>query len=396
MANPSLDSLVAKGYLPNYQLSRLEPDASFSHTANAYENGIVAVAMPNRDSLFALLSLSKPFANLLALKLIDDGEFSYDDPLYKFLPQFRELQVLEPKDGSRRPASKPILIKHLLLHTSGFSQNTDFMGFGPIAEKYKSANIFGVECLSSESTEPIDEVITRLAALPLQKEPGEAFGYSVATDVLAAVIEVVTHNEYETVLNDKLLVPLAMRDTHMRVPQDKRHRVMQLYQPLFKTYPVPGDYQRYQPLASLSEKTVNAGMNPGCTAGGQGLVSTMSDMQKFLRFLANDLTFPDGGRFVSDATASTFFTHQLEPGLGQSPLSKSLPKTKGEGLSNGLAIHLEEKGGSLKDPSTYKYLYWTGFSGSGIWIEPKTKSGGIFITQLLGSDQFLLPEIVSN
>ena len=118
-------------------------------------------------------------------------------------------------------------------------------------------------------------------------------------------------------------------------------------------------------------------------------------MQIFLQFLLNDMRLENGERYLSGVLLKSFLSHQLSSDLGASPLSRSLPKTKKDGLSYGLAIHLQD-GGVLTDPSTYDYLYWSGFSGSGFWFNADKSIGGIFVSQLFNSDQFLLPGIAEN
>jgi CubicO group peptidase (beta-lactamase class C family) len=118
-------------------------------------------------------------------------------------------------------------------------------------------------------------------------------------------------------------------------------------------------------------------------------------MQIFLQFLLNDMHLESGQQYLTNDLLQSFLSHQLSSHLGTSPLSRSLPKTKGDGLSYGLAIHLQD-GGLLTEPDTYDYLYWSGFSGSGFWFNADRTMGGIFVSQLFNSDQFLLPDIAEN
>ncbi len=124
---------------------------------------------------------------------------------------------------------------------------------------------------------------------------------------------------------------------------------------LVKTYPVPGDYQRYQPLSVFEKKSAKVGEQPGCISAGTGLVSSVEDMQIFLQFLLNDMRLESGERYLTKVLLQSFLSHQLSSDLGTSPLSRSLPKTKRDGLSYGLAIHLQD-GGVLTEPDTYDYL----------------------------------------
>ena len=390
-----LDKLVARGFLPHYQLSTVDSEGVRSYRAKAYVDGLVNITKPEPESLFAMLSLSKPFTNLLALKMVDLGLVKLDDPIEKYLPQLAGVKVSDIVSSASAPSNRKITVSDLLLHTAGFAQNTELMGLGPIAERYRKNDIFGLHCLNGKKQQSLDTIIAKLAALPLQTAPGVAFKYSIATDVLAALLQVVANKPFEKLIAEELFLPIGMNSTAFSVANDKRDDLLPLYQPLVKTYPVPGDYQRYQPLSIFKEKGAKVGEQPGCISAGTGLVSSVEDMQIFLQFLLNDMQLENGERYLSGVLLKSFLSHQLSSDLGTSPLSRSLPKTKKDGLSYGLAIHLQD-GGVLTEPSTYDYLYWSGFSGSGFWFSADKSTGGIFVSQLFNSDQFLLPEIAEN
>ena len=390
-----LDRLVERGFLPHYQLSTVNSKGVSSYRSKAYVDGLVEVTEPQPESLFAMLSLSKPLTNLLALKMVNSGRIKLDDPVEMYLPQLAQVSVITDDRKSANITQNKILIRDLLLHTAGFAQNTELMGLGPIADQYRKDDIFGVSCLHGKEQKSLDVMINRLAAVPLQNEPGTVFKYSVATDVLAAVLEVAFEKPFEQLITQELFVPLGMKNTFFTVPVQERVNLLPLYQPLVKTYPVPGDYQRYQPLSVFSKKGAKVGEQPGCISAGTGLVSSVEDMQIFLQFLLNDMRLESGDAYLNKVVMQSFFTHQLGEDLGNSPLSRSLPRTKRDGLSYGLAIHLED-GGSLAKTTTYDYLYWSGFSGSGFWLNADKSEGGIFVSQLFNSDQFLLPEIAEN
>ena len=196
-----LSQLVEAGFLPNYRLVVVSGEGAQAAYAEHYEQGIVAVESLKADSVVSLLSLSKPITNLLALKLIDEGHLSLDDPLSKFLPQFNSPRV-HNANGTARSASNNIVIRDLLLHTAGFGQNADLLGWGSIANLYADKRIFGLNCLSGSKRERLADVTDRAATLPLASEPGEKFAYSIATDVLGRVVELVDGRSLGCVLNE--------------------------------------------------------------------------------------------------------------------------------------------------------------------------------------------------
>ena len=130
-----LDELVARGFLPHYQLSTVDSDGVRSYRAKAYVDGLVDITEPQPESLFAMLSLSKPFTNLLALKMVDSGRINLDDPIEMYLPELGTAS--EPGNGApnSNTSNRKIIVRDLLLHTAGFAQNTELMGLGAIAER---------------------------------------------------------------------------------------------------------------------------------------------------------------------------------------------------------------------------------------------------------------------
>ena len=122
-----LDSMIAQGHIPNYQVAVVRADGSVSQKAGHYVEGIVSVSAVNTESIISLLSLSKPFTNLLALKLIDVGILQLSEPIAKYLPEFKTV-VTNKKGASEATLVRPILVSDLLLHTAGFSQITDLQG----------------------------------------------------------------------------------------------------------------------------------------------------------------------------------------------------------------------------------------------------------------------------
>ena len=390
-----LSQLVEAGFLPNYRLVVVSGEGAQAAYAEHYEQGIVAVESLKADSVVSLLSLSKPITNLLALKLIDEGHLSLDDPLSKFLPQFNSPQV-HNADGTARSATNNIVIRDLLLHTAGFGQNADLLGWGSIANLYADKRIFGLNCLSGSKLESLADVTDRAASLPLASEPGEKFAYSIATDVLGRVLEIATGESFASLMRKHVVTPLALTDLTFEVPAKKANRIAQLYQPLIKTYPVPGNYQRYEPFNGFETDAENAGMTPGCISPGTGIMASMKDMVRLAEFFLRDLKLENGEPFLSNKLASQIFQHGLAPTLGDKPLRKSFAYAGNDGLSIASLAIRPKKGGDLATVSDHDFYYWSGFSGSGLWVDKSTGTAGVLLTQFYPSDRFLIPKLVAK
>ena len=389
-----LDELVTAGHIPQYQFAFIDSQGSVTESKRHYVNGIVPVEAVSSDTLVALLSLSKPFTSLLALRLIDKGYLQLDSPISNYLPSFKKVSVQGEK--GRVDAVRPILVSDLLLHTAGFAQNAELLGWGEIPNTYKNEGIFGLNCLAGEPKQTLGDVVENLSSLPLVNNPGEKFAYSVATDVLGRVLEVAAQSSFTDLIQEHVKEPLGLTSLTLEVSNDVPTKVAQLYGPLFKSYPVPGSYQRYEAFRQFDVDVVNVGIKPGCVSPGSGLLSNMKDLVHFAKFLLNDMKLKDGSSFLSEKSKRQFFSHQLGEELGKSPLRQSLAYANKDGLTLGsLAIRLKQ-GGSLQDPLTHDYYYWSGFSGSGFWLDKNNNSAGIFVTQLYPNDRFLIPKLVAQ
>lgn len=390
-----LDELVVQGHLPGYRVALVNEQGMLAQKGNHYKNGIVPVEAIDPRSIVSLFSLSKPFTNLLALKLADEGVFRLDDPISMYLPAFESVKI-HSDDDQPVLKTRQILISDLLRHTAGLSQSSDLQGWGPVAQYYRDNDIFGLNCLAGSSSENLSESVLRLTKAPLQTNPGERFSYSVGTDLLGRVMEVATGKTFEALLTKYIAVPLGIDTLTTRVSESNVERVVQLYEPMIKTYPVPGAYQRYQPFSKFEVDVINAGIQPGCVSPGSGLTASVGNLVTFVSFLLNDLRFADGTPFLSDSMLPLVFSGQLGKELGKSPMRRSIAYSRQDNLSMASLAIRTAKEGDLANPEDHDFYYWSGFSGSGLWIDKKTKTGGVFITQLYPSDHFLIPKLINE
>lgn len=236
------------------------------------------------DSIFRICSMSKPIVTLGAMMLYEEGRFELEDPISKYIPEFRDPKVLvTPKDGRPYtiPATQPITIRNLLTHTSGIGYNWD-PALGPL---YKEANIAS-GLLPFDGT--IGENVKRLARLPLLFNPGERWNYGLNVDVLGYLIEVISGKPLDRFLKERIFEPLSMQDTFFYVPQDKLDRLAAAYTwyegkglSRFPDTPItegPFSYSADYPLRGPKK----------LFSGGAGLCSTASDYARFCQLMLNE------------------------------------------------------------------------------------------------------------
>ncbi len=315
------------------------------------------------DHIFRVFSNTKLITSCAALLLFEESRFQLDDPIERFIPQLANRRVLRPGAtslGETEPANGSITIRHLLSHSSGLSYGV----LDPGTSIFKAYNERKV--LNPATT--LADMVDVLADLPLVYHPGTSWQYSVATDVLGRLVEIVSGQGFDKFILSRILGPLGMGDTGFVVPEKSRSRLVAYYagadvmEPmkpgLSRTdgSPYPGAYLR--PVPRLS--------------GGGGLVSTLPDMVALLRSL-----LPGGETLLKPDTIALMMTNQLPDGVWMRfPVVGEL-----RGRAFGLA------GGLILEPSPFDHessigeLYWGGVAGTQWWISPKADVAGLMMTQ---------------
>ena len=240
------------------------------------------------DTIVRIYSMTKPLTSTAIMMLYEEGRFQLDDPISKFIPAFKNPRVYA--GGSRGkidsvPAEREITFRDLLTHTSGLTYG--FMESTPVDAVYRDQKIdFGT------ATASLADVVERLAAVPLIAQPGKAWNYSVATDVLGYLVQVISGQPFDVFLREKVLKPLRMLDTDFIVAKDKQER--------FATCYMPGKDGK---LAVMDDPTKSTYLAPrkGYSGGG-GLAGTAGDYLRFCKFMLNKGEL-DGVRLLAVPTA---------------------------------------------------------------------------------------------
>jgi CubicO group peptidase (beta-lactamase class C family) len=315
------------------------------------------------DHLFRVFSNTKLITSCAALLLFEDSRFRLDDPIEKYIPQLGNCRVLRPGATSideTEPARGSITIRHLLSHSAGLSYGL----FDPGTVMFRAYQQRQV--LSPLKT--LAEMIDTLAELPLVYHPGTSWEYSVATDVVARLVEVVSGQTFDKFIAARILAPLGMVDTGFVVPEKDQSRLAAYYvgadlmDPMkpgltrAENYPWPGAYLRAVPRLD----------------GGGGLVSSLPDMVALIRSL-----LPGGPTLLKPETIALMMTNQLPDGVWMRfPVSGELVG-RGYGLAGGLIVQPSP----LHHPDASGEFYWGGLAGTQWWISPKANVAGLLMTQ---------------
>jgi CubicO group peptidase (beta-lactamase class C family) len=322
-----------------------------------------AATVLREDHIFRVFSNTKLVTSCAVMMLWEEGRIGLDDPVATYLPELGGLRVLRP-DATRlddtEPAKSPISVRHLMTHTSGLSYGV----FDPGSIQFAAYNQAGV----MNPATPLAEMVTRLARLPLSFQPGTAWEYSVATDVLARLVEVESGISFGAFLSSRIFEPLGMVDTDFWVPPAKRERLCALYVGADLMDPSkPG-------LIRLDDKPF-----PGAFAsrvpresGGGGLVSTLDDTVRLLQAL-----IPGGRTLLKAETIGLMFTNQLPPGLCvQFP---GMPRFEHRGFALGSSVAI---GAGPGEPAeVVDEVSWGGLAGTLWWINPRLGIAAALMTQ---------------
>ena len=313
-----------------------------------------------KDAIFRLYSMTKPFASVAAMMLMEEGKLLLTDPVSKFLPQLANREVstqqFDPASGKGGyvvvAAEREMTIQDLLRHTSGLV----YGGFTPnerMKELYAKAGV------DWNAVTP-EEQIERLAKVPLAHHPGTTWEYSLSTDVLGRVIEKVSGTTLGRFLDERVFGPLKMPDTAFVVPKDK---VARLAQPL-----------AVEPSTGQPIKLLDVTVAPKNDAGGAGAASTTGDYARFLQMMLNGGQL-EGTRLLSPTTVA----YMTADHLGS---LKIVPRGGvGTGYGFGLGFAVRKEAGIASVSGSVGEYRWGGAAGTAFWVDPKDEMITVLMTQ---------------
>jgi CubicO group peptidase (beta-lactamase class C family) len=374
--------------LPGFQgfsaerLARIRPVIQAEIDAKNMPGAVVVVARKGaivysdaigvkQDAIFRAYSMTKPMTSVLAMMMVEEGQLQLADPVSKFLPALAQMQVLaNPADPASTTvaAARPILVHDLLRHTSGLTY-AEFTRSAAMRNAYISAGLFSNEVPSLWITLSPEQQVAAFAKAPLQWQPGSTWEYSLSTDLLGRVLEVVGKKPLGVLLHERLIKPLGMKDTAFVVPANQVHRIAQ---------PLAIDPLTQKPMAPMLDLTQVQGND----AGGAGLVTTAADYLRFCQMLLNNGTL-DGRRYISRTTLALMTSDHLGPKVA-TPLQPGELLMGVQGYTFGLGFMVRQGPGLASVPGSEGDYAWAGAGGTFFWIDPKEQVIGLLMAQTPG------------
>ncbi|MDJ0879120.1 MAG: serine hydrolase domain-containing protein [Halieaceae bacterium] len=325
------------------------------------------------DTIFRIYSMTKPITSVALMQLYERGLFHLNDPVHRFIPEWRNLRIY--KGGSwplyqTEACQAPMTVRQLFTHMSGLTYG--FLRATNVDHGYRKAGI-GVQ----RPGYTLGNMIEDLATLPLEFEPGTEWNYSVATDVLGYLVEVLSGQNFDDYLREHIFEPLGMHDTSFNIAEDKVERFASCYQRnLDKSIGLEDDAR------------ASAYRDRSFFSGGGGLVSTMADYYRFCSMLRNGGEL-DGARILGSRTLAMMTANHLPDGgdlAGWARGSFSETSYDGIGFGLGFASRLDPvANGTLGSVGEFN---WGGLASTLFWVDPVEDLVVIFMTQLIPSGTF--------
>ena len=322
------------------------------------------------DDIFRMASNSKGITSTAVMMLWEEGKFRLDDPISKYIPEFKSPQVLKKfkySDTSYTsvPAASEITIRHLLSHTSG-------IGYGVIDKDERFKLIYqkaGITDLYTTENISIEESVKKLAELPLHHNPGEGYTYSEGLDVLGYFIEVVSGMPFDVFLKTHLFDPLGMKDTFFYLPESKANRLVPVQHKLDN-----GEWAHYPVTFYDPDYPIKGAKR--FFSGGAGLCSTAKDYATFLQMYLNGGEL-NGIRILSRTTIQTMMANQT----GDLYAESNGKYYRHYGLAFGV---INEKGLSVGGQGSAGTFYWGGYFNTQQFTDPKEEIIGVLLKQTQG------------
>ena len=307
------------------------------------------------DTIFRIYSMTKPVTSLAIMTLYERGLFSLDDPVHRYIPAWKNLGVY--RAGSfplfqTVPCHRAMTIRDLLMHTSGLTY--DFMHASNVDHAYRKLKV-GLP----QEDYTLQDMIDQLAQLPLEFVPGERWNYSVSTDVLGYLVEVLSGQSLPEYLQETLFDPLGMVDTGFEISADKAPRFASCYERNFNKEMVLNDDGQASKYRKVSFHS-----------GGGGLVSTASDYLRFCQMLLNGGTL-DGERIIGSRTLEFMTRNHIPGGADMSTFATgSFSETVYGGVGFGLGFANKVNPVANGYPCSVGSFYWGGLASTLFWVDP--------------------------
>ena len=309
----------------------------------AGKRDLAADAPMRTDSIFRIYSMSKPITGVAMMMLFEEGKWQLNDPVSDYIPEFSDLKVFGTDAAGNTTLTDqthPLTMRELMSHTGGFTYG--FFSDTPVDRLQRDADVLNID-------NTLEEMIRRVAKLPLNSQPGSEWHYSIAVDIQGYIVQRLSGMPFEEFLQKRIFRPLRMNDTGFYVPKEKIRRLAQFY-----SYGNDGTL-----VVQRGGLNHDFGAKPAFASGGGGLVSTATDYMRFCQMLLNGGVL-EGTRLLAPKTVELMRTNVLSPGMA------TLSPGAGFGLDFAVYTDVGAAGGYY-GPGTY---WWGGAAGTWFWIDP--------------------------
>lgn len=317
-----------------------------------------------KDAIFRIYSMTKPATTVGAMMLYEEGRFQLSDPVHRYLPAFKNVKVYVDNgttESGREEPKRSVTIRDLMAHTSGLTYG--LFGDSPVDRLYRQANPL-------DSSGTLQDMVEKLGELPLMFHPGERWQYSVATDVLGRLVEVISGQNLDRFFQERIFGPLGMKDTAFHVPADKLSRL-----PVNYRWSPEGKRSIADHPSSSSYRNA-----PSFLSGGGGLVSTAHDYLRFCQMLLNGGEL-DGARLLGAKSVQLMTLNHIDDALAP---TTGVSLGAGAGFGLGFRIYTDlARSGEIGSAGSYG---WGGMASTVFFIEPKEQLIGILMTQKFPTD----------
>ena len=369
-----IDAFVKEQYLDTGKLPQaqllISRDGEIVHFSSQGAARAGSDKQIDEGSLFRIASMTKPVTSVAFMMLVEEGKVAVDTPVAHVLPEFKDLGVHAGGGGDApfmtKPTAEPMRMLDLLRHTSGLTYG--FQNRTNIDAAYRKGKIE-----DWHDNLDLDGFVAALGKLPLEFSPGEAWNYSVSTDVLGAVIQRVSGMPLDRFFAEKIFTPLKMHDTGFVVPADKADRLTDCL-----AWGGPGKAPTILDAAENSAWL----KQPKLLSGGGGLVSTAMDYHRFCQMCANGGEL-DGVRLLGRKTLEQMTLNHLPGKTDLSSISRSLfSETQNGGAGFGLGFAVTQDVTRAMIPGSVGEYYWGGMFSTSFFIDPVERLHAVFMTQL--------------
>jgi len=319
------------------------------------------------DAIFRIYSMSKPIATTALMILYEEGKALLQDPVSKYIPQFKDLKVCTGKTQTGlqlEPLNREITVFDLATHTAG-------LGYGlftdsPVEDVFREAGIFRPDVLAMQYS--LEETVKRLTQIPLANQPGTRWRYSMAIDVIGYLVQLIADQPFDIFLKKRLFDPLGMVDTGFYVPKEKLERFAAMY--------MPDENKQIKLIDSPSNSPF---ARPDAThSGGGGLVSTLHDYVNFTQMMLNKGEL-EGARILGPKTVEKMTRNHLPSALLPFDLGGFV--NPGQGFGLGFGINLDESVSNMAGSDGI--YFWGGAASTSFHIDPKEDLTVVMMTQVL-------------